>query len=218
MKKENVVSGIKTAAVVATAVLTLNSCGNRKMSEKQMQIVEQKTDSAQRVHPGYKMASGLYDLCEIKIREYRESNRTLVRKTAQGYIKRYIKDINLRNFMLNSIQDEALMQKAFFEDVDSELDSVESNTVDTMSYIRKNERWFNDLMMYLTYMYDERQLLNSEFFKVLNNKDLRGIFEYNTRNIEKLKEYSDFTAERKNSIHNEIRNKYVEEAKHLKIR
>jgi hypothetical protein len=224
MKKENIVHDLKTAAVVATGVLALNSCGkNKTLTPEQLQTVEHKIDSAKHFHREYKMAEDLSDLCSSKIEEYHNANVGLVKKYSKEYIEKNIQKPQLRKFMLTAVINEKVVSD-YIDDSDSniETDSVTNDTdfdcLSPMRYIRNNERWFNDLMMYLTSKYTDRQLLNSEFFKVIKDKKLRKNFEFNTNQIENLQPSLDFTIERKAAIQSELRNKYTKEVLHTKQR
>ena len=211
MKKEKIVSGVKSAAVVATAVFTMNSCGNKQLSESQLQMVQHKTDSALSVHPEYAIANTTLELCEAKIAEYRDANKSIVRNYARDYIKKNIKDAALARFMLGAMNDNTLL---FTSDNDGdESDTIPVNTLTTMRYVRRTQRWFNDMILYLNGRYTEQQLLNSNFFNVVNSAELKRKFEYNTKQIDKVQSCMEFPLKRKNTIQTEVFDKYQKEVK-----
>lgn len=224
MTKDKLVHDIKTVGVAVGTALTMHACGNvdRTLTPEQLQTVEHKTDSAKRVHPEYKMAEALYGLCTTKTEEYHKANVGLVKKYSKEYIENNIQNTKLRKFMLNVLINEAVGFDYIDEDKDVETDSIADNAdfdyVPPMRYIRRNERWFNDLMMYLNSHYTDRQLLNSEFFKVVKDKNLRKKFESNTQQIEYLQPSLDFTVEREAAIQSELRNKYTQEVLNTKQR
>ena len=211
MKKEKIVSGVKSAAVVATAVFTMNSCGNKQLSESQLQMVQHKTDSALSVHPEYTTANTILELCEMKIAEYRDANKSIVRNYARDYIKKNIKDAALAKFMLGVMNDNAVLFLS--DDDDNENDTISVNTLTTMRYVRRTQRWFNDMILYLNGRYTEQQLLNSNFFNVVNSAELKRKFEYNTKQIYKVQSCMEFPLNRKNTIQTEVFNKYQKEVK-----
>ncbi len=211
MTNNKIVSDIKKAGLVTTAVFTLNACGNKQLSESQMQIAQAKTDSTLAVHHEYRMAKAAVDFGETKINEYRNANKNLVKMYAENYIKSSITDIALRRFMLNAIDNESVLFALDNEDVEN--DTISVNTLTTMRYVRRTQRWFNDMILYLTDKYTEQQLLNSEFFNVINNPKLKRKFEYNTKQIEYLNSCIEFPLKRENAIKTEVLNKYVKEAK-----
>lgn len=211
MKKEKIVSGIKNAAVVATAVFTMNSCGNKQLSEGQLQMAQHKTDSALSVHPEYTIANATIELCEMKIAEYRNANKGIVRNYARDYIKKNIKDAALARFMLGAMNDDTLL---FAPDNDGdESDTIPVNTLTTMRYVRRTQRWFNDMILYLNGRYTEQQLLKSDFFNVINSAELKRKFEYNTKQIEYVNSCMEFPLSRKNAIQTEVFNKCQKEVK-----
>ena len=213
MKKENILHDLKTAGIVTTMAVTLNACGPKPLNEQELQTIEHKVDSAVNVHHEYIMASGLSDLCQAKIQEFRIANRDMVKTYAKAYIKRNIKDVKLNQYMLNAVQYENMNQMLAFCDSCEVSENVETILTDTVSYIRNNQRWFNDLMLYLAFKYNDRQLLNSDFFKVINNPSMKKKFEYNTKDIERIKPSLDFALERKKAIHDGLYRKYEQEVK-----
>jgi hypothetical protein len=211
MKNNKIVSDVKKAGVVATAVLTLNACGHKQSSESQTQTAYHKADSALTVHPEYRIASALIDLCETRINEYRNANKNLVKSYSRDYIKQNLTDAALAKFMLNAINNDSVLFE--LDDDDYENDTISVDTLNTMPYIRRTQRWFNDMMLYLKDKYTEQQLLNSDFFKVINSPELQRQFKYNTSKMEQLRSSMEFPLERKKTIKTEVFNKYVKETK-----
>lgn len=211
MKNNKIISEAKKAGLVATAVLTLNACGNKQLSESQLQIAQQKTDSALNMHSEYIMAAATVDWLDLKISGYRNINKNFVRMYARDYVKHDISDSVLSKFMLCMIDDEDAF---LLLDNDSiAKDTVTVNILDGISYVCRNKKWFNDMMLYLTDKYDEKQLLNSDFFNVINSPELRKKFEYNTGCIDNLQSYMEFPLQRKNLIKTETYNRYIKEAR-----
>ncbi len=212
MKNNKIVSGIKTAGVVTTAVFTMASCGNKQLSESQLATVQHKTDSALTVHPEYRMATNLMYLRDEKVKNFHDANKCLLKIYSKEYIKQNIQDIRLRRFMLGVLGQEAVISDLFCEEVES--DSVCYNgghSVPTMPYIRKNQRWFYDLMLFLSDKYTDKQLLNSEFFNVINDPRLKRKFESNIARIDSINSSVEFAVERKKIIREQTWNKYAKE-------
>ncbi len=214
MKSEKIISGIKTAGVVLTAALTMNSCGPRQLSEKEQQTVQHKTDSAVYVHPEYRMAVGLVELGETKIKSFRDANKALLKMGAKDFIRTGVKDAKMARFMYRAIEDEKFVfsSNSGIDSDDGFAENVDINTLSMMQRIRREQRWYNDLLLYLSDKYTEQQLLKSNFFKVINNKDLKKSFEYNTQQIEYLQSCMEFPLQREKIIRDELWNKYASEA------
>ena len=157
MKKENVISDIKTAGVVAAASLTLASCNPKPLSESQLQIVEHKTDSAANANNEYRIAKTLNVLFDDRIEQYRNANMGLVKKYSMSYIKRDIKDAALRKYMIDAILNKNSYDIEMADNVEYDNSADTENVSQTMQYIRNNQRWFNDLMLYLNGKYTDRQ-------------------------------------------------------------
>lgn len=219
MKKEKVISDVKTGVAVtfAAASLSLNSCRTtaKQLTPEQLQTIEHRTDSAQKKHHEYTMADGLYDLCESRIKEFREANKTLVKRYSRAYIDKYIQSPQMRQIMLKTMNNEFFvpMYDDYVEESDFGACDIESDNTKVMRGIRNEQRWYYDLLLYLSDKYTDRQLLNSEFFKIINNPALKRQFEYNTRRIEEIKPGMDFAVQRKAEIHKELVCKYTNEEK-----
>ena len=217
MKKETAISDIKTAVVVGGAVLTMNAC-QRPLSDAQIQNINHKTDSAVKVDANYRLADNFGSYSSKKIEGYRKNNKELVKKYATRYIEKERIEAELRKFMLNSIKYETMaLDIANSEDSDEEYSDIgERKTY--VNDIRRNQRWFNDLMLYLSGKYNDRQLLNSEFFRVIKDKNLRDNFERNTKQIEYFNGVIETTSKNKERIYNKYLQEYTESEKKSKHR
>jgi len=123
--------------------------------------------------------------------QYQRANRDIVKRCAKKYIRAHIMERNLFKFMMGSIKYEHmdfLMSDNVAYDL-SEYEESEYITDVFSANIRKNQRWFNDLMLYLSGKYTDGQLLNADFFRVINNKRARAMFIENMRNIDTLTNY-----------------------------
>ena len=209
MKDNKIISNIKTAGVVATAAFTMMSCG--RLSEAETQIVQHKTDSAAKEHIEYRMASNVLDICESRIKGYRDANKTLVKMYSRDYIQHNEKDFAARNFMISALEDTALMLSTNSDSCTS--DSIEAGQINSMRYIRRTQRWFNDVLLYLSDKYTEEQFLKSEFFNVINDMTLRKNFERNMKHIEEMHKAEKFAINRKEIIYGDLWNQYAKEVK-----
>lgn len=206
------VSGVKKAGVIATAVFTIASCGNKGLSESQTKIVEHKTDSALAVHPEYRMATGLLAICESKNKVYHDANKNLVKMYTRDYIKNNIQDKLLREFMLNYLEQTITNPSMICDEI--EADSIDPGvkvSALTMRHMRRDQRWFYDLMLYLSDKYNDKQLLNSQFFKVVDDPEFKTKFEYFTSKIDFVNSSVEFAVERKKIIREQTWNKYAKE-------
>ena len=209
MKNSNVIYELKTAFVVLTAMCTLNSCGNKPLSDKEFETIEHKTDSAQNVHQEYRIASGLCDLANIKIENHRDANKCLIKIYSKNYINDSIKDVAAGRFMIKVMDDDALLSA--FDSVRANQGNIANGDFGTLKYICSNQKWYNDCVSYLLGKYDEEQLLQSDFFKVVYAPELQRKFIWNTKQIANIQKSTEFAFERKNIIHNELLNKYAKE-------
>ena len=209
MTQNRFISGIKTAGVVVTAALTMSSCGNKALSEQEAQIVKHKTDSAANVHPEYRTATSVLSLCEYKVENYRKANKDLLMIYARDYIKNNIQDAALARFMIKTIEDRDLLIS--LDSCNSENDDFDSGMASALKYIRENQRWYNDLLLYLSDKYNEKQLLNSEFFKVIADDKLKNKFKRNMKQIEAIQPHIEFASGRKDIIYNQLTDKYTKQ-------
>ena len=146
---------------------------------------------------------------------YRATNKELVKLYANKYSRKHISDRKLLSFMLNAIKFEnvnyACDDSDFVSEYNEDVESVDV-TDKYLTKIRKNNRWFYDLMLYLNDKYTERQLLNSEFFKTVKDKDLLKVFSKNTDIIDILsnnikREYKNYRTKTTENAKKEIQQK-----------
>ena len=193
-----------------TAMLTLNSCAKKQMTEDQEQIIKHKTDSAANLDHEYNRDNILLELCGSQAKEIRNINKHLVKIYSKDYIKRNIKNKQYADFMLQEITNESLVSTWNYYD-----DTVDTVCLHAKTYpvrcVLPKQKWFDDLMAYLSDKCDERQLLNSDFFVVINSPELKRDFEYNTKRLEKLNSHINFVSGRKNIVYKELWDKYAKE-------
>jgi len=211
MKKEKIFSGFKNASVIAGLAFALHSCGEKPLTETQTQVVQHKMDSALNVHPEYRTATSMLELCEWRSEEFKTANKEMVTFYSVEYIKHNIDDSDLRRFMFNAM----LKNKTIsWSDEPADTDSLSgNNNIKMMRQVRHNQKWFNDAMLYLMDKYDEAQLLKSDFFKVINNSRFKHNFKKNAEFIQEMNKYIKFASERQVIIRNELWNKYAKEVK-----
>ena len=202
----NIKNTIKTAGVVATAALTLNSCNQKNGAEYDFEGLQYKTDSVADTRPEYKTTSRAIDLYKTKIQYYKDANKKLLKLYASGYLISNINDLRLRNFMLDGLENRILgeVSDLDMDDTACEIADVDVNRVNKMRFIRRNHRWYNDLLRYLSDKYDEKQLLKSDFFNVMNSPELKKQFVENTKRLEKLNSVSATASVRQNRIYDDL--------------
>ena len=146
--------------------------------------------------------------------DYRRANKDMLKQAVDKYVRANIHEAKLLKFMLNSVKYENVNMG--FENSsdwvsgyneDGESYSVEN---EQMIMIRRDHRWFNDLMLYLNDKYSERQLLKTEFFKTMNNCKLIQDFTKNTEIIERLsdnikQEYANTKQSVENSVQDNVK-------------
>ncbi len=198
---------IKTAGVIATAAFALNSCEQKNGTEyDDMAAVQYKTDSVANTRPEYKTTSRAIDLYAEKIQNCKDANKKLLRLYASGYLLRNIGDVRLRNFMLDGLDNRVLIDVSDFDtdEIACEIADVDQAIANKMRFIRRNHRWYNDLLMYLSDKYTEKQLLKSDFFNVINAPELKKQFVQNTQQLEKLNSVSATASARQNRIYEDL--------------
>ena len=206
MKKDNLVSKIKTAGVCATAVMTLGSCEQKNTTDNAVQDAVYRTDSVANIRPEYKNTINAIALYEAQIQIYKEANKNMLKCYAQDYIKRNIKDLRLRKFLSLAMDEQILMEVSGFDMNESVCDLIDLDScyVAKMRFFRRNQRWYDDLVKYLLDGYTERQLLNSDFFKTIKNAEMKHTFEYNTKQIERLKSVVKAASKRETLIYDDL--------------
>ena len=217
--KNNIVSGLKTATVVASGVLTLNSCSPNPtsgLSNQDKEIITKRTDSILNTKPDYRLslsmmeyAGNFADTCRLK-------NKKIAKASAAKYIKKNIKDIMLKKFMMDSLLNngDTVLNVNEFIDIDDILhDDYGHSTADTMAYIRRNYRWLNDLMLYLSDKYTPEQLLKSGFFKSINDLKSEKKFISTLKEIEKYDLVKQCASKRGTEIYNKTKQECIQEYK-----
>lgn len=209
MKKENLISRIKTAGVVATAVVSLNSCEQKNIQDDSLSIIY-KADSAASVRPEYKNMANAIMLYQAQIETYKDANKNMLRYYAENYINHTVKNARVRKFLLSAMEEQLLVEASDL-DIDEFLyqsADLDLSDVTQMRFYRRNQRWYNDLVMYLADKYNERQLLNGDFFKTIRNTELEKTFEYNTKQIERLKKVREIALNREMGIREDLWQQY----------
>lgn len=121
--------------------------------------------------------------------DYRISNKNLAKIYAEKYLRTHMHDTRLIRFMINAIKYEngnmGVENYDFVSEYDEETDGVEYMDKN-LQKIRKDQRWFFDLMLYLDGKYTDRQLLNSEFVKIIKKRDFVQRFSKNAEIIDCL--------------------------------
>jgi len=210
MKKENFISKMKTAGVVAAAVVSMNSCEQKNTADDVFQAAEYKTDSAANIRPEYKNTANAIMLYQAQIETYKDANKNMLRYYAEDHINRTVKNARIRKFLLAAMEEQLLVEVSGL-DADEFLyrsADLDSCDVTQMRFYRRNQRWYNDLVLYLADKYNERQLLNGDFFKTIENTELKKTFEYNTKQIERLKSISKVALKRENAIYEDLWRQY----------
>ena len=210
MKKEKIISEIKTAGVVAAAVVGLGACGPKQTQIEDAQTMLYKTDSAASVNPEYKNTTNAIDLYEAKIQSYKDANKNLIKYYAKDYIKHAIKSVYLSKILLAGMEEQILMEVT---SLDADESIYESTDIDlryltNVRFFRRNKRWYNDLVMYLSDKYNEKQFLNGDFFNVVKNAAVKETFEYNTRQIEHLQSVLKTATNRQETIYENLWRQY----------
>lgn len=177
MKKTKLKNILKTTGLVAGLSWTLSSCNNTKqktLSDNEKQLIVNRVDSILNNNSQYRLSQKILNFGNEEYDSLRALNREIAINCAKQYIKNNIIDANLRGFMLKILES----QNAVYDDSeDTEYSEI------SLPSVRKNNRWFNDLIMYLRNNYTDEQFLNSEFFKVINNDVAYKKFAYNTNKV-----------------------------------
>lgn len=176
-----------------------------------------KQESFNNVHPQIpSLSKSFRDVLSDTYTDYRRANKEMLKQAVDKYVRVNVRDAKLLKFMLNSVKYENVNMG--FENStdwvgeyneDGESYSAEN---EQMTMIRRDYRWFNDLMLYLNDKYSERQLLKTEFFKTMNNRKLMQDFTKNTEIIESLScsiklEYANAKQNIENSVQDNVKTK-----------
>ncbi|MCQ2571722.1 MAG: hypothetical protein MJ165_01855 [Alphaproteobacteria bacterium] len=160
------------------------------------------------------LSKSFRDVLSDTYTDYRRANKEMLKQAVDKYVRVNVRDAKLLKFMLNSVKYENVNMG--FENStdwvgeyneDGESCSAEN---EQMTMIRRDYRWFNDLMLYLNDKYSERQLLKTEFFKTMNNRKLMQDFTKNTEIIESLscsikQEYANAKQTFENSVQDNVK-------------
>lgn len=174
-----------------------------------------KQENSNNVHPQIpSLSKSFRDVLSDTYTDYRRANKEMLKQAVDKYVRVNVRDAKLLKFMLNSVKYENVNMG--FENstdwVDEYNEDGESYSAENeqMTKIRRDYRWFNDLMLYLNDKYSERQLLKTEFFKTMNNRKLMQDFTKNTEIIESLscsikQEYANAKQNIENSVQDNVK-------------
>ena len=222
--KNDIVNGLKTAAVVASASFTLNSCvrnSSHGLDVQDMATVSYRTDSILDKNHDYRLALSMADYSDQLSNVYRSRSKKITRESALKYIKSNISDAGFRKYMLDVLlQNNSLENNDIY---DSDLDCVLGDTVgycdsEMMSCIRRDYRWFNDLMLYLSDKYTPEQLLKTGFFKNVNDLAAEKKFKSVVQDVEKYEKLKQAASQRGTDIYNRTKQECISEYKKEKQR
>lgn len=190
-KSEQIINDLKTVGVVAGLSFTMSACNTTDKPDTVSQDyteISRKTDSVLQSNSAYNLSLTIQDFSRKRICELQNANKTIIRNCAQKYVRRHITDNDLYVFMLKKLQNEyvALNSGDEYDDVCEYGDADLSRQY--MSKIRRNHRWFNDAMLYLSGKYDDAQFLKTDFFEKMNDKKSLIAFENNLKDIQRYQE------------------------------
>ena len=215
MKKDKIVSDIKTVGVVATAALALHSCKKEPLTFARVQTALYKTDSAANMRPEYTTTTRALDLYEAQIQAYKTDNKNMLKLCCRDYLQYKIKNFELRRFLMSALENQTLMDFSDF-DVDEANDVVsdmDAYYINKLRFFRRNQRWFNDALLYLCDKCDEMQFLKGDFFKTIKNPELKAKFAYNTQKISELNSVAAIASKRRDHIYDDMWQHYLKETK-----
>ena len=216
MKKTKLKNVLKTTGLIAGLSLTLASCGNgrgKQLSDQERQLIVNRVDSILDKDDQYRLSQTMLDFSVNEIDRLRASNRAMAINCAKQYIKNNIQDAKLRAFMLQTLQG----NNSFYYTTDSIQDSENTDEI-SLASVRKNNRWFNDLIMYLHNNYTDEQFLNSEFFNAMGNDIAFRKFTDNTKRIGFMETIVEGASKRGTDIYGKTWEKCVSEYKQQKQR
>ena len=182
------------------------SCGPKQSSDYAVQDAIYKTDSAANATPAYKNTTSAIKLYEARIQKHKDTNKNILKYYAKNYIRQTIKDADLQTILLSGMDRQFLMEVSCLDMDESacQMTDLNSHRVTQMRFFRRNQDWYNALIMYLLDRYDEAELLNSGFFNVVGNAALKKTFLYNSGQIARLSIASANASDRANHIYNNL--------------
>ena len=194
---------------------TLTESTDVRNNVTEVAIGAHKQENSNNVHPKIpSLSTSFRAVLSDTYNDYRRANKELLKQAVDKYVRGNIREAKLLKFMLNSVRYENVnMGFEYSSDWVSEYnEDGESYSVENeqMAMIRRDYRWFNDLMLYLNDKYSERQLLKTEFFKTMNNRKLMQDFTKNTEIIESLSssiklEYANTKQNIENSVQDNVK-------------
>lgn len=216
---DKIIHDIKTAGFIVGTSLTLSACNWSGKSESGQQDyfeVSRKTDSVLQKDSMFSFSLSVHDFSTREINKCHDMNIQIVKDCTEKYVRRNISDKSLYNFMLLTLQNDAYVLSC----TGDYEDNCDNQTPDIkyISKIRRNYRWFNDVMMYLSGQYDDAQFLKTGFFKLIDDKRALKAFNDNLKSIQDCQNMAKISNSRLVSKHTQIWDKYVEEQKKLKQR
>lgn len=215
MSKDNVLSKVKTAGAVATAIVTLNACEQKPVTEDAVQRIIHKTDSAANVSPEYQTTTNAINFYEARLKMYRNANKSMLKYYAKDYITKKIKDVRLCNFLAESMENQMMIDitDLDMDTPDGIIGDFDVCNINRLRLFRRNQRWFNDLVLYLSDRCDEQQFLSGPFFETIKNTKLKKAFEYNAKQMDQLNSVVASASKRRSVIYEDLWNKYLNEEK-----
>ena len=218
-KSYKVVNDLKTTSLVMGLSLTLSSCDFNKSGSDDHNYTEisHKTDSVLQKNLEYNLALRTQDSLRKRITQLQEANKTIVRNCAKKYLRRHITDNDLYVFMLKKLQNEYVSLNSDNYDDVYEYGDVDLGT-QYMSTIRRNHRWFNNVMLYLSGKYDDAQFLKTDFFEKIKDEKSLIAFENNLKEIQRYQKLDRAKNEHIISLHDNTYNKGATEYKKSKQR
>ncbi len=198
----------------AIFILMLNaSCGQKQVPNYVAQDAIYKTDSAANENPAYKNTNSAINLYETRIQEHKNTNKNILKYYAKNYIRQTIKDADLQKILLSGMDKRVLMEVSCLDMDESayQITDLTPHCVTQMRFFRRNQKWYDALIMYLLDRYDETQFLSSSFFDVMKDASLKRSFCYNANAIERLSFASNAAWDRANCIYDNLWAQYSNE-------
>lgn len=204
-RNTNFFTKIKIASMFFILLWVGSAC-EKDLSHAEKDMLIRKTDSVVNLEISYQLSQNAYDLGSQRLKAFRDANKMIAIRSAMDFIEKNISDGVSRELMFDEL----------YSSLDSCYVDYDEERCVKISDIYSENRWFNDLMLYLTGVYTDAQFLNSVFFSVIKDSAVHAKFIYNTEKMVVYNNVSNVASKQRSKIYTRTFNQCVSEYKQRK--
>ena len=194
----------KITTLLFMLVWLLTAC-EKELSQEEKNAIIYNVEILAQNNDAYKLSENVLDLCAHQAEIFRRANKSIVLRNAKLFIESNVSDSVSKKKMLSELS-------AYTNIYCTPKDRKDGFLLNT-SDVRKNNKWFNDLIMYLNDVYTDSQFLTSEFFYVIQDVSLREQFISNAEKIANYNHVAGIAKTQKSKVYNKIMNDCIAEYK-----